>query len=115
MMFLSRISIIYDAKNTLAPSSTTGGAVGGAYVIDMLLHFACIFTHFPLKTKGFPIENQCILRPKLKSDGFTAKIERPDSEKTHSYHGNDTGNERFMEIDEGSTDRKNIFFMKKYC
>ena len=52
MMFLSRISINYDAKNTLADSSTTGGAIGGAYVIDILLHFACILTHFPLKTKG---------------------------------------------------------------
>ena len=84
-MFLSRISIIYDAKNTLVVSSTMGGAIGGAYIIDTLRHFACILTHFVQKTKGFPIENPNIFRPKLKVTDFW-QISRDRTAAIHDSH-----------------------------
>ena len=48
MVFLGRIRIIFDSTNTLPASPTTGGAVGGAYMIDTLLHFPCVWAHFAL-------------------------------------------------------------------
>ena len=43
------------------------------------------------------------------------KIERPDGGYPHESHGNDTGYERFMDIDEGSTDQIFYFLCENLC
>ena len=78
MMFLSRIRIICDTKNTLATSSATGEGVGGAYIIDTLLHFTCDLTHFAVKFDRISYTKVEHFSTKTESDGFLAKIERQD-------------------------------------
>ena len=89
-MFWCHTNVIYNNRNTLAASLTTGEAAGGAYVIDTLLHFACVFahfacilTHFPLKINRISYRKVMHFSPKTESDGFLAKNERPDGSYSH--------------------------------
>ena len=78
MMFLGRIRMIYDIKNTLTTSSTTGEGVRGAYLIDNWHHFACVSAHFAVKFNRISYTKVEHFSVKTECDGFLAKIERQD-------------------------------------
>ena len=112
MMFLGRIRIVYDIKNTLTTSSTPEEGVRGACIIDNWLHFACVSAHFAVKFNRISYKNVEHFLIKTECDGFLAKIERQDGSYLHKLHRIDHRNDVFVDIDEDPRAQNSDFFME---